>query len=94
MIDNSAKVKEFLKDPDVALDAINNKCLFGEKFEEKRPKDTNAKLKSKLLFSGLQRKLNITGNYASTSGSSSYQPFLGGPLSQHSGEGTLSEQKN
>ena len=40
-----SKVKETLKDPDMALDNISNTCLFGEKFKKKLLKDTNAKQK-------------------------------------------------
>ena len=40
----------------MTLDNISNTCLFGGKFEEKLLKDTNAKQKSKLIFTDLQRK--------------------------------------
>ena len=75
LIDNPSKVKEILRDPDMALDNISNTCLFGDKFEEKLLKDSTAKQKSKLIFSGLQRKS------ANNSSGTSYnnQPFLGSP---------------
>ena len=58
----------------MALDNANNTCLFGDKFEEKRVKDTNAKQKSKFFYNGLQRKSsNITSG-------TSYQLFHGSPL--------------
>ena len=37
----------------MAMDIICKTCLFGDKFEEKLLNDTNAKQKSKLIFSGL-----------------------------------------
>ena len=57
----------------MALDNISNPCLFGDKFEEKLLKDTTAKQKSKLIFSGLQCKS------ANNSSGTSYdnQPFRG-----------------
>ena len=51
------KVKEIVKNPDMALDNISDTCLFGDKFEKQLLKDTNAKQKSKLIFSGLQPTL-------------------------------------
>ena len=83
LIDNPSKVKEILRVPDMALDNISNTCLFGDKFEEKLLKDTTAKQKSKLIFSGLQRKS------ANNSSGTSYnnQPFRGSPLPRFSAGG-------
>ena len=53
LVDNVRNVKEILKNPDMAMDIICKTCLFGDKFEEKLLNDTNAKQKSKLIFSGL-----------------------------------------
>ena len=65
------------------LDNISDACLFGDKFEEKLPKDTTAKQKSKLIFSGLQHKS------ANNSSGTSYnnQPFRGSPLPRFSASG-------
>ena len=73
LIDNPSTIKEILRDPDMALDNIRNTCLFGDKFKEKLLKDTNAKQKSKLIFSGLQRKSanNSSGTLYNN------QPFVG-----------------
>ena len=51
------KVKKIVKNPDMALDNVSHTCLFGDKFEKQLLKDTNAKQKSKLIFSGLQPTL-------------------------------------
>ena len=51
------KVKEIVKNPDMALDNISDTCLFGDKFKKQLLKDTNAKQKSKLIFCGLQPTL-------------------------------------
>ena len=48
-IANPSNVKDILNVPDF-------KCLFGDRFEEKLVKDTNAKQKSKFVFSKPQRK--------------------------------------
>ena len=67
----------------MALDNISNTCFFGDKFEEKRLKDTNTKQKSKLIVSGLQRK-------SSTNSSRTWynkQPFRGSPLPLFSASG-------
>ena len=82
LIDNPSKVKEILKNADATLDGADNIYLFGDKFEEKLLKDTNAKQKSKLLFSGLQRsKSSNNTSGTSYSGNPSYtsynQPFQG-----------------
>ena len=45
LIDNPSKVKEILKDSDMALGNPNSTCLFGNMFEEKLVKDINAKQK-------------------------------------------------
>ena len=55
------------------MDDIGNPYLFGEKFEEKLTKVTNAKQKSKALFTGLQSK--PAANHQ--------QPFGVSPLSQN-----------
>ena len=60
----------------MALDNISNTCLFGDKFEEKLLKDTTAKQKSKLIFSGLQRKS------ANNSGGTSYNNLISWPSTQ------------
>ena len=83
LIDNPSKVKEILRDPDMALDNISNTCLFGDKFEEKLLKDTTAKQKSKLIFSGLQRKSANNSNGISCNN----QPFCGSPLPRFSASG-------
>ena len=46
----------------MALDNINNTCLFGDNFEDKLLKNTNAKQNSKLIFSGLRRKSSTNSN--------------------------------
>ena len=45
------------------LDAIDNGYLFGEKREEQLSKITSAKQKSKLIFTGLQRKPNMINQF-------------------------------
>lgn len=90
LIDNPSKVKEILKNADATLDGADNIYLFGDKFEEKLLKDTNAKQKSKLLFSGLQRsKSSNNTSGTSYSGNPSYtsynQPFRGSPLPRTNG---------
>lgn len=56
LIDKPGNVKESLKDPDIVMDNISWTCLFGDNFEEKLLKNTKVKQKSKLNFSGFQRK--------------------------------------
>ena len=56
LIDKPGNVKESLKDPDMVMDNISWTCLFGDNFEEKLLKNTKVKQKSKLNFSGFQRK--------------------------------------
>ena len=46
----------------MALDNINNTCLFGDNFEDKLLKNTNAKQNSKLIFSGLRQKSSTNSN--------------------------------
>ena len=76
LIDNNVKVKEILKEPMLNIDAIDNVCLFGEKFEEQLPKITSAKQKSKSIFTGLQRKPNMMNQFVNPVN----QPFQSGPL--------------
>ena len=90
LIDNPSKVKEILKNADATLDGADNIYLFGDKFEVKLLKDTNAKQKSKLLFSGLQRsKSSNNTRGTSYSGNPSYisynQPFRESPLPRTNG---------
>ena len=89
LIDNPSKVKEILKSADATLDGADNIYLFGDKFQEKFL-DTNAKQKSKLLFSGLQRsKSSNNTSGTSYSGNPSYtsynQSFRGSPLPRTNG---------
>ena len=60
LIPNSTKVKEILKEQSLELDVIENKYLFGNKFEEKLSKITTAKQKSKAIFTGLQKSSTST----------------------------------
>ena len=60
LIATSTKVKEILKEQSLELGGIKNKCLFGEKFEEKLSKFTTAKQKSKIISTGLQKSLTST----------------------------------
>ena len=80
LIDNPSKVKELLKDPDMALNNVSNTCLLCDKFEEKLLKDTNVKQKSILIFSGLQ------GRSSNNSSGTLYnnQPFRGSSLPRFS----------
>ena len=80
LIDNPSKVKELLKDPDMALNNVSNTCLLCDKFEEKLLKDTNVKQKSILIFSGFQ------GRSSNNSSGTLYnnQPFRGSPLPRFS----------
>ena len=59
-IPNSTKVKEILQKQALELDGIENKYLFGERFEKKPSKITTAKKKSKKVFTGLQKILTLT----------------------------------
>ena len=73
-IPNSTKIKEILKEQSLELDGIENKYLFGEKFEEKLSKVTTAKQKSKAIFTGLQKSSISTFP-------PSHQNFRAGPFS-------------
>ena len=73
LISNSTKIKEILKEHSLELDGIENKYLFGEKFEEKLSKITTAKQKSKTIFTGPQKSLSSTSP-------PNHQPFRVGPL--------------
>ena len=81
LIPNSTKVKEILKEQSLELDVIENKYLFGEKFEKKLLNITTAKKKSKVIFTGLQK--NLTSTFPP-----SHQPFRAGLLSQSKQLGT------
>ena len=52
LIDNPSKVKETLKDPDMALDNISNTYLFGDKFEKKLLKDTMQSKNRLIIYLG------------------------------------------
>ena len=85
LIDNNNKVKEILKEESLRLDDVENVYLFGERFEERLAKITNAKQKSKALFTGLQKKPAVP--YLSTNGNNNdyyqQQPFRQSPLPQN-----------
>ena len=70
---NSTKVKKILKEKSLELGGIENKYLFGEKFEEKLSKITTAKQKFKTKFTGLQKSLSLAS-------SPSHLPFRVSPL--------------
>ena len=57
LIDNSAKVKEALKERSLNLDDMGNPYLFGEKLEEELIKITSTKQKPKSIFTGQQSKI-------------------------------------
>ena len=63
LISNSTKVKEVLKEQSLKLDGIENEYLFGEKCKEKLSKVTTAKIKSKTIFTGLQKSLTFPPNH-------------------------------
>ena len=73
LIPNSTKVRKILKEKSLELGGIENKYLFGEKFEEKLSKITTAKQKFKTKFTGLQKSLSLTSP-------PSHQPFRVSPL--------------
>ena len=81
LIPNSTKAKEILKEQSLELDVIENKYLFGEKFEEKLSKITTCKQKSKAIFAGLQKSSTSTFP-------PSHQPFRVGLLSKSNQRGT------
>ena len=75
LIDNSIKVKEILKEPNLDLDDMENPYLFWEKCEWKLLKIRSAKQKSESIFTGLQQK-----NPTFSSRPNYNQPFLSGSL--------------
>ena len=59
LIDGNTKFKEILKEESLKLDQVDNEQLFEDRFEDRvLVKITSAKLKSKSLFTGLQKKPN------------------------------------
>ena len=72
LIDNNTKVREILREQAENLDATENIYLVGEQFDETLAKIISVKHKSKLIFTGLQKR---PGTYHHTASTNAHQPF-------------------
>lgn len=78
MIKSNAKVKEILKERSLNMDDTDNDRLFGEKFEEKLVKGSDANQKSKSVLQVCIIKIHHLDHFLTVSLLTviEYQPFL------------------
>ena len=84
LIDNSTKVKDMLKSKADEMNLKDNKCFFGEKFEEHVSKSSKAKRKSTGIFTGLSKKVpssSLSSSQTRQGQFRNHQPFRNGSLS-------------